>query len=365
MRRITLAFLGLGLAACASAPTAKTDSTHVLSAATTRVGSEQVVEWSTIPAKTPVRVEMSRDPLSRPGAGKVLAQKTEDDHLSVPGDAHRTYYLVTAPSGESERTALRVLPLEGGRNFRDLGGYRTADGRSLKWGRVFRSGALSGLTDADYALVDELGIHTVVDFRSTGERLNEPTRWRAAPAEFLTKDYSNGGDNDALAKALRTPGATPETVAGVMMDFYRNVPDQFADQYAAMFHKLAKGDGALLFHCSAGKDRTGVAAGILLTVLGVPRETVLSDYAMSEKVVDYMAQMNAAPASANDPYAFLRRLPPDVVRPLMRSDPRYLQAALDEIDTRYGSVDAYVRTRLGLSDIEIEAVKRVLLEPKR
>lgn len=262
------------------------------------------------------------------------------------------------PSG-----APRILTLQGGVNFRDIGGYRTEDGHSVKWGKAFRSGSLTHLTDSDYAFVKNLGIQTVVDFRSTEERQSEPTAWRAGSPVIFTKDYSSAADNAGFAKALQSPGLTPETMAQVMIGFYRDVPNRFADQYAVLFHKLAKGEGAVLFHCTAGKDRTGVAAGILLSALGVPRQTVLADYALSEKVVDYMGQMSKAPSKDGDAYAFLRKLPKEVVVPLMRSDPRYLEAALVRIDQEYGSVDGYLKTKLGLDAAEIAALKSRLLEP--
>ncbi|MBU6371185.1 MAG: tyrosine-protein phosphatase [Alphaproteobacteria bacterium] len=259
----------------------------------------------------------------------------------------------------------RILPLQGQKNLRDLGGYVTADGRSrVKWGEIYRSGALSSLTDDDYRALMPLGIASVVDLRSTDERRKEPTTWRAGAVDAYAKDYVSDGERSLFA-ALMAPGATPEMVKAAMAGFYRQMPEQFADQYAEIFHRLAGRDEALLFHCTAGKDRTGLAAALVLIVLGVPRETVRADYELTDRAVDFMAQFKAQPnpAPETDSYAFLRRLPPEMVMPLMRADPAYLDAALAQIEQQYGSVTAYVKKRLGVTDAEIAAMRARLLEP--
>lgn len=259
---------------------------------------------------------------------------------------------------------VRVLPLEGGRNFRDLGGYRTADGRMVKWDQVFRSGSLTNLTDKDYAALAPLKIGTVVDFRTDAERTAEPTHWRDGNPDILFKAKSaGGGDSETFARALMAPGASPESVRATMIEFYRQMPEQYADQYSVLFKRLASTDAPLVFHCSAGKDRTGIAAAVLLTSLGVSRQTVVEDYAMSEKVVDYGALLNKGGAeSGSAAFDALRKLPRETVMPLMRSEPAYIEAALAQIETQYGSVDGYMTKRLGLTDAELTALRARLLQ---
>lgn len=258
----------------------------------------------------------------------------------------------------------RVLPLEGGRNFRDLGGYRTADGRMVKWEKVFRSGSLASLTEKDYAALTPLGIQTVVDFRIDYERAAEPTNWRAGHPEIVFKANSaGGGDSETFAKALTAPGATPESVRATMIALYRQLPEQYADQYAVLFKKLANSDAPVLFNCTAGKDRTGIAAALVLTSLGVPRQTVIEDYAMSDKIVNYAALLDApAGTSGSASFDALRKLPRDVVMPIFRSEPAYIEAALEQIETQYGSVDGYLIKRLGLTESELAAMRSRLLQ---
>lgn len=270
-----------------------------------------------------------------------------------------------APTVAEASSHPRILPLAGQNNFRDLGGYLTADGRMrVKWGEIYRSGALSKLTEEDYREIAALRIRSIVDLRSTDERRREPTAWRAGAVDAYAKDYVSTGERSLFA-ILTAPGATPDAVKGAMISFYREMPEQFADQYAELFHRLAGRDEAVLFHCTAGKDRTGLAAALVLSVLGAPREIVLADYALTDQAVNFMAQFSAQPAPSpeSDSYAFLRQAPPHMVAPLMRADPAYLEAALAAIDAQYGSVTAYVKTRLGVTDAELAAMRARLLEP--
>ena len=207
--------------------------------------------------------------------------------------------LVTVPAGVGAFASApvaapahtRVLPLQGGRNFRDLGGYRTADGRSVKWGLLYRSGQMHDLTAADYTYLQKRGIRTVCDFRDTGERTREPTLWPAGQRpKVLSDDYTL--DVSAMKLPGDPAGWTREQVVTAMTATYPQLLDQFNGQYARMFAELLAGDVPLAFHCTAGKDRTGVAAALLLTALGVPRTTVVEDYLLSNQ---HMAPMPAHP----------------------------------------------------------------------
>jgi protein-tyrosine phosphatase len=270
----------------------------------------------------------------------------------------------SAPVPSAAQAQSRTVALEGQKNFRDLGGYKTADGRQqVRWGRLYRSGSLARLTDQDYTSLAPLGIATVVDLRSTAERASEPTVWRAGEPELLAKAYNSKGEA-ALMAVLKAPDATPETVRQAVIGFYRQMPDQFADQYSEIFHHLAAFNSPLLFHCTAGKDRTGLASALILTVLGVPRDQVIADYVLTEKAGDFRgAPSPAAPAGTKDHYDYMRSMQAELIRPLMRADPAYLEAALDQIDKDYGSVQSYVNRKLGVSTTEIAILRAKLLEP--
>lgn len=251
----------------------------------------------------------------------------------------------------------RVLDLEGGVNFRDLGGYRTTDGRVTKWEVLYRAGSPAGLTARDQAELARRSIRTVCDFRSTGERAAEPNPFVAGnPAvTYWTRDYETAmGD---LGKVLTGPDASAAKSRAALIAGYKAMPEEHKESFRAMFAYLAQGQVPLAFNCSAGKDRTGIAAALVLSLLGVPRETVVADYALSDDIVDYKAQMEES-AAKNPGYAFLTRLPWDVVEPLLASDPAYIEAALDEISARHGSIDAFIERELGVTP----AMKRAIID---
>lgn len=256
----------------------------------------------------------------------------------------------------------RVLDLEGGRNFRDLGGYRTADGQQVKWRTVFRSGTPANLTANDYKTLDKLGIRAFCDFRANDEREAEPNRYAAANSdiEYWTRDYRMDSGN--LMGVLMGPDAGAEKSRATMTAFYRVLPEEQAEAYREMFHLLAAGKTPLAFNCSAGKDRAGTGAALLLTLLGVPREAVVADYALSDDVVDYRKEMTES-AAKNPAYAGLAKLPWETVEPLLASDPVYIEAALDALAKKYGSVDAFIEKQLGVTPAMKKAIRAHLLEP--
>ena len=245
----------------------------------------------------------------------------------------------------------RVLPLQGGRNFRDLGGYRTADGRTVKWGLLYRSGQMHDLTAADYAYLQKLGIRTVCDFRDTRERTGEPTLWPAGQKpKVLSDDYTLD------VSAMKLPGDpttwTHDQVVTAMTATYPQLLDQFNGQYRRMFAELLAGDVPLAFHCTAGKDRTGVAAALLLTALGVPRATVIEDYLLSNR--------HMAPAPAH-PTGFWAKLSPEAARAFAGVDRRYIDAVFAVTDRHPGGTMGYLRDELGLGPSQIAKLRALYL----
>lgn len=252
----------------------------------------------------------------------------------------------------------RVLPLEGGQNFRELGGYKTADGREVKWGLLYRSGAMDRLTEADFRYLASLGLQTVVDFRDNNERKKEPVAWPAGSRpNVLTKDYSM--DHSALAAPLSRPGLTGAQATAAMAELYGEIPLTFADQYRVLFDQLLQGNGALAFNCSAGKDRTGVAAAILLSVLGVPKDVVIEDYLLSNQYFRPRKDM-----LAGDPQAdFYKRLSPEVIKALMGVDRSYLESAFATMESQPGGINGYYRDKLGLDAAKIALLRAKYLTP--
>lgn len=248
------------------------------------------------------------------------------------------------------------IELEGLPNTRDIGGIPAADGRYVKHARLIRSGALERATERDLrVLFDDYGVRTVIDLRTEEERREKPgpedglqgVRFENAPllntATFgVTRE---GGLRDML-KTLKTVQDDP---ARIMMDVYTSmmVDEKSREGFAAFFDDvLAAGEGAVLWHCTIGKDRAGLATALLLHVLGAPREVILKDYeatnryvgSLTEDVSEQLAKYHLAGALGKS------------IHLINAADPRYLQAAFDAVERQYGGLDAYVRDELGVAD---------------
>jgi len=242
----------------------------------------------------------------------------------------------------------RRIDLEGLSNFRDLGGYRTTDGGSVKWRTIFRSDTLAALTDADMETVCALGVTTACDLRYGEERVNEPSRFLghhqvevlelgldARPESSLLDSYELADDTAAIARAYMTEG-------------YRQYPLRYAEAYRTIFRRL--GDGhQVIIHCTAGKDRAGTAAAMVLLALGVPLETVYEDYLLTNQFWD---RAGREPPDTD----------PETVQSVFSAREEYLAAALHTIDSMFGGVEAYLSDHIGLDDEARQALHDACLD---
>jgi len=364
-----IAFLGLTSALALAACSAQTDdaasSFADISVEHGETANDYTFTWQ---GNAPVTIEVSSTPGFGAGEGEVIG--TFDDgnaNWSAQDDPQRRYFLASSKDGDAVELAVRLLPLEGGRNFRDLGGYTTEDGKTVKWGRVFRSGVMDGLTDGDYEYLSGLGITTVCDFREAEEREREPTKWGAGEIEYLTfaPPAEEDEQSNPLFAAFSNSEATPDDVRKAMAAGYFNMLLDEDEGYTAMFDQLAGGAMPLAFNCSAGKDRAGTAAALLLTALGVPREQVVADYALSQEYVDYMAEFlspEAQEKGKDGPYAFLYQLPPEMVEPLMESNPIYIESTFAHMEEQHGTALDYIKAEFDVTEDELAVIRTALLD---
>ena len=217
------------------------------------------------------------------------------------------------------------------------------------------------LTDADYDYLSRLGIVAVFDLRSNEERAAEPTRWRADPmAEYVAADYEATSGNERLATLFRAPGASADEMHSAMISLYESIPLDHAPRYRDMFERLAQGQAPLAWNCSAGKDRAGTAAALVLTALGVSENFVRNDYALSDQVVDFETAFTNV--DDDSPYAHLAKIPRQILRPLMRSDPDYISALFAGLERNFGSPLTYLKEVLGVDRTMIATLRDLYLE---
>ena len=270
---------------------------------------------------------------------------------------------MSSPLSNDSPLSERLIALQEGCNFRDFGGYATTDDRRVRSGRLFRCGVLAHLTAADWQRVGPLGIRRVIDLRRDQEREREPTRWPFAETSTLFRDHEL--DHAASNASIRKNGATAATARASMIALYRSMPRWLADRMRDLLTSLSEAQTPLLMHCSAGKDRTGFGAALVLETLGVPREQVLQDYALTNQAVDLEAfvlrhhESGMGLTDAEHPLLSIPRASRDA---LLAADVDYLLAALERIEQEFGSVLGYVSTQLGLDERAIERLRSNLLE---
>ncbi len=240
-----------------------------------------------------------------------------------------------------------VLRLEGVSNLRDLGGYRTADGRRVRRGLVFRSAALAGLTSADEREVARLGLRRICDLRGAEESRAAPTRLHGPVIVPLPIEPTVGA---GLRDILHTGEASGAALESVLTQAYVAYALASFAQYRTILALLLEGESPLLFHCSAGKDRTGFGAALLLTALGVPWPAVLADFEATNR----LWRRDTVPAAD---------LPAALREKLLRAEPAYLAAAFEAARGAYGSLDAYLAGPLDLGPARRARLQAALLEP--
>lgn len=345
---------GLGLAAAAAPAIAE-----VSDAAVERAGGALAITWTAV-AGEGVDVLVAERPDAPVSALRMVSDDDRDGRHTLPAPADRRLYVALRDGrGHVLRVAERLVPVAGVQNFRDVGGYRTADGRRVRWGAIYRSAGLSQIAAGEAEELASLRIRTIHDLRSKGERANEPTRWPGAePPTIKARDYDMDMSGFAAAFA---GGIDAAEARQTFKTFYPGVLDSHREQFRDLFQTLLAAEGPVLYHCSAGKDRTGVATALVLTALGVPRETVLADYGLSNRYY----RMEPSRVAGRAPTAEMRMfasLPPEVVKVFQGVEPEYLEAVFNEIDRRHGSFDVYLEKELGVGPAQVARLREVYLE---
>ena len=262
---------------------------------------------------------------------------------------------------ENLREDYRKLPFTGAHNFRDLGGYKTEDGRALKWGKIYRSDDLHLLTDEDLKYLSRLNIKSVVDFRSDEERESEPDRLNPDMTQVLLpiKFQPEELDDETLKNLMKNLTFGTLDSSNLLRDFNIVIVKDFATEYKKFFrHVIENNAEPIVFHCTAGKDRAGFASAMILTVLGVPREKVIEDYLLTNTYVKDHVDSEMLEIELKTFF----RADTDNLKKINLVEERYIQAAFDTIDSEWGGMDNYISGALGLSEEDILKLKDFYLE---
>ncbi len=242
----------------------------------------------------------------------------------------------------------QAIPLDGASNLRDLGGYQASDGRRVRFGVLYRSATLANLTERDVATVAGLGLRTVVDFRGVAEAAKNPSRLpEGAERVQLAIEPLIGA---SLADLMRREMATGEDVVGLLGQAYVEYATTWLHRYRGLMELLLEpGRHALLFHCSAGKDRTGMGAALLLLALGVPMQTVVADYVATDRLwrKDFPMPMET---------------PKPLLDALYGTHPQMLERALAAGIAPHGDLAVMLEQGLGLDAPRLERLRALLLE---
>jgi protein-tyrosine phosphatase len=235
----------------------------------------------------------------------------------------------------------RHLNLEGASNFRDLGGYRTSDGRVVRWRQIFRSNHLGHLTAADTEIVRAVGLRSAFDFRGREERTAAACGLEEITVHPLPIEPTVVA---ALRARLAAGSLSSSDARQLMRESYRNYVRHNTHSFRALFAHLLQDHAPLVIHCTAGKDRTGFACALVLHALGVPDEVIAEDYLLTNRFY------RRDPASGID-------LPEDVREAIGSVETSYLAAAFEAIHTDFGGLEGYLKDGLGLGESERAMLK--------
>ena len=265
------------------------------------------------------------------GTGKGIFPITVNDSV-------RSYFQLITDDGKAI-LADKHLPMAGGFNFRDLGGIKTSDNKFVRWGKFFRTDELGNLTNEDLAYLSSIPVQTVVDFRSEQEVSALPDKLPKSVKKYTNLNISPGNLHLNSLEELTRVGDFEDFMISMNRSFVTDTA--IIAQYKEFFSILQNEENLpVIFHCTAGKDRTGMGAALILFALGVDEETVMKDYLLSNVYLQnkYKDIIEKHPA----------------IKPMLIVEPEYIQASIDLIKEKYGNVDNYLTSVLGVDLVKFK-----------
>ncbi|MBC1372983.1 tyrosine-protein phosphatase [Listeria booriae] len=324
---------------------------------TNRHGNQLTLTWSPtdILAGTIIFQSNTATPTSSKKQLLVVDQETK---LVLVTDDTPVFFIIQHPDGTHTVIGERTIPLEGCFNFRDLGGYVNTAGKTVKWGKLYRSSLLTNITEKDKDTLEKLGVSWICDLRSTSEIAAKPT---PAIAHIKNRHIPIGTAKNESTESQKIDIPDDHRVYEPLMGESYRVFAQSKDGFREIFTDIIeKEEVPFLFHCTAGKDRTGVLGALLLKLLDVPENTILADYELTNQYADnILGEMQGLVNAFSNSE---KKIDVENFRPMAEARPAYLKIAFDEMQKEYGSVDAYLEKGIGITPSEKAKFQTMMLE---
>ncbi|WP_376700987.1 tyrosine-protein phosphatase [Listeria booriae] len=324
---------------------------------TNRHGNQLTLTWSPtdILAGTIIFQSNTATPTSSKKQLLVVDQETK---LVLVTDDTPVFFIIQHPDGTHTVIGERTIPLEGCFNFRDLGGYVNTAGKTVKWGKLYRSSLLTNITENDKDTLEKLGVSWICDLRSTSEIAAKPT---PALAHIKNRHIPIGTAKNESTESQKIDIPDDHRVYEPLMGESYRVFVQSKDGFREIFNDIIeKEEVPFLFHCTAGKDRTGVLGALLLKLLDIPENTILADYELTNQYADnILGEMQGLVNAFSNSE---KKIDLENFRPMAEARPAYLEIAFDEMQKEYGSVDAYLEKGIGITPSEKAKFQTMMLE---
>ena len=315
-----------------------------------------VVEWTL--AGPPATVDIAGGPTPDVGDHVYITSVDADaSQFRLEGHgASPSYVSIRVQDGDDVTVAApRRITFEGVENFRDLGGYRTADGGHTVWGQIYRADSLHKLTEADLITFERLGVRVVYDLRGDKERATHPNPFDAIQLAVIGQQTN--GEGRAIDSALFRAASDGERL---LRDLYLGMLEHSARLLGQLLTGLARSDHRpAVFHCHAGKDRTGLVAALLLLVAGVDRDDILDDYELTRRY--------RTPDHQQDSLSNLLEagMSPEAAAGVLAAPRWAMEAAIDAVEAQYGGIEAYLTGPSQVDPSSVAELKRALVTHTR
>lgn len=315
-----------------------------------------IVQWDTKPAlEGRVKIYASTDPESIPEAVPVASANIADQWTTVVSNdpSKRYYFTLLFDDRYRVRVASRNINVPGVQNFRDLGGYPVyPHHKRVRWGMLYRSAQMDLSNPATLQKLRNLGIRTIIDLRDSTERTSVPLPPGSGLQEINIPIHA--GNLGHILDGIDKQSIRSDTVYRIVERLNRNIVSRHAQDFRRLFDiLLERRNYPIVIHCTTGKGRTGIASALVLAALGVDDESIMDDYNLSK----YFFKIAAATS-----YAYHLPVPSqEALTTIYSTRESFLNAAKDEIERRYGSVDNYLTRAISLQKKEQKRLQDILL----